>query len=33
MIISVHIVRKILLDHKEFVSGKSFVPFYNSFGQ
>ena len=33
MIMKVCTFRKFLLDHEDFVSGKSFVPFYNAFEQ
>ena len=33
MIMKIGTLQKILLDHKDFVSGKSFVSFYNYFEQ
>ena len=33
MIVKMHIFREFLLDHEDFVSGMSFVPFYNDFEQ
>ena len=33
MIVKMRIFREILLDHEEFVSGMSFVSFYNDFEQ
>ena len=33
MIVKMHIFREYLLDHKDFVSGMSFVSFYYDFEQ
>ena len=33
MIMKMHIFRKLLLDHEDFVLGMSFVSFYNDFEQ
>ena len=33
MIMRMHIFREFILDHEDFVSGMSFVPFYNDFEQ
>ena len=31
MIVKMHIFQEFLIDHKDFVSGMSFVSFYNDF--